>query len=262
MDDPSSIVSTRHKGHPPDDYDPKRPRLGRRENEPHSDEINYLYDVLSTNFPDDRTMWDLHHYFSIAGFNIDAKFDISYFKDMHIPKRLSSYKAKKYNNRVPTMVVNILSKSTWRMDIGENVDYCRKLKVPLYVVFPSYHVANKFYKPPFLRAYMLQQSSEYQIVELRETTIDGDKTNREAIIDVSEYVPFRLGLQKRSSKHESGKSLYRMILLETDTFQILLTKAEAVEQKAEAAEQKAEAAEQRANKLKEDVKRLRDQLNE
>ncbi|MHA1765802.1 MAG: hypothetical protein ACTSVK_06020, partial [Promethearchaeota archaeon] len=57
--------STRVRDATPDLFDPKRPRLGRRESEPHSAEVSYLYDVLRTNFPDDRVMWDLHHYFQI-----------------------------------------------------------------------------------------------------------------------------------------------------------------------------------------------------
>ena len=43
------------------------PRLGRRESEPHSFEITRIYDILATNFKDDRTIWDLHHYFEKDG---------------------------------------------------------------------------------------------------------------------------------------------------------------------------------------------------
>jgi len=57
----------------------KKPRLGRRESEPQSEDITYLYDVLMTNFPNSRALWDLHHYFLINGNEIDLQFDISFF---------------------------------------------------------------------------------------------------------------------------------------------------------------------------------------
>ncbi|MGV9172511.1 MAG: hypothetical protein ACOC35_08080 [Promethearchaeia archaeon] len=262
-----SIVSTRHKRLSPEEFDNTKLRLGRRESEPHSDEINYLYDVLTTNFPNDRAMWDLHHYFTINDLEIDVQFDISYFRDMHIPERLSSYKAEKFDNRVPSMVINVLSKSTWKTDIGENLDYCRKLQIPLYVVFPAYHIANKFYKPPFLRAYILQPDGEYHIEELREVTIAEKKKNSDALIDVSEIVPFRLGLQKRDRVHESKKPLYRVILLHPKKFQVYLTKTQKAQEKAEKAQEKAEKAqertreaEKRAKNLKQEIQKLRKRI--
>ena len=260
VESPESIESKRHKSYHTDNFDPKKPRLGRRESEPHSDEINYLYDVLTKNFPEDRAIWDLHHYFSVDEIDIDIQFDVSYFRNMQIPKRLSSYKAKKFDNRVPTMAINVLSKSTWRADIGENVDYCRKLKVPLYIVFPSYHVASKYYKPPFLRVYMLQPTGEYIIKELREVTIDGEKKNPNAVIDVSTHVPFRLGLEKRTSKHESNSTLYRLILLDASELKVFPTKAEHEKQKAGEAQKKADKADQRVKELEDEIKELKDQL--
>ncbi len=253
VEPPESLESKRHESYPPDNFDPKKPRLGRRESEPHSDEINYLYDVLTANFSDDRAIWDLHHYFSIDGIDIDIQFDVSFFKDMRILKRLSSYKAKEYDNRVPTMAINVLSKSTWRTDIGEHVDYCRKLGVPLYVVFPSYHVASQYYEPPFLRVYMLQPTGEYNIRELHEVAIDGESTDPNAVIDVSELVPFRLGLKKRTVKHESNSALYRLILLDPSEFKVFLTKAEK-------AEQEKQKTEQKLNRLEDEIKKLKDQL--
>jgi len=71
------FVSSRHRDAEPDTFDPNVPRLGRRENEPHSAEVTYLHDVLTTNFPNDRTLWDLHHYFRKEGMDIDLQFDIS-----------------------------------------------------------------------------------------------------------------------------------------------------------------------------------------
>ncbi len=117
-----SFVSTRHQDADADNFDPTTPRLGRRESEPHSVEISYLYDVIRTNFQEVRTVWDLHHYFKKGGLDIDIQFDISYFRDLKIPYTLSSYHADEFDNRGPNMAVNILSKSTWRSDLLEKVD--------------------------------------------------------------------------------------------------------------------------------------------
>ncbi len=221
------FVSTRHRDAEPDTFDPNVPRLGRRESEPHSAEVTYLHDVLTTNFPDDRTIWDLHHYFKKDGMGFDIQFDISYFKDLKIPYTMSSYKAADFENRVPTMAINILSKSTWRSDLAEKLDICRVLAIPIYIVFPSYHIAINLYRPPFLRAYVLQQDNEYRMYELRKTinkTPDG--WDLDTIIDVSKIVPFRLGLQEREQKHQEEESLYRLVLIDPDKDQVLLTENE------------------------------------
>jgi Uma2 family endonuclease len=225
--DGEPFVSTRHRDAEPDTFDPNEPRLGRRESEPHSAEVSYLHDVLTTNFPDDRTIWDLHHYFKKDGMDIDLQFDISYFKGLKIPYTLSSYKADEFDNRIPTMAINILSKSTWRSDLAEKLDFCRILKIPLYIVYSTYHVAINIYKPPFLRAYVLQSNNEYKMYELRRTisrTPEGFDLN--TIIDVSEVVPFRLGLQENEQKHQGEQSLYRLVLVDPNTDQFFLTENE------------------------------------
>ena len=78
-------MSTRIENAPPDLFDPNTPRLGRRESEPHSAEITYIHDILTTNFPTGRAVWDLHHYFlgikdPLKGKEIDIQFDVSFFK--------------------------------------------------------------------------------------------------------------------------------------------------------------------------------------
>jgi hypothetical protein len=213
------FVSTRHRDAEPDTFDPNVPRLGRRESEPHSTEISYLHNVLTTNFPNDRTMWDLHHYFRKEEVDIDIQFDISYFKNLKIPYTLSYYSADQFDNNVPTMAINILSSSTWRSDLAEKLDFCRILGIQLYVIFPSYHVTINIYKPPFLRVYVLQQDSTFKMHEIRKPIIRASgELDLEAIIDVSDIVPFRLGMQKREQKHQDGQSLYRLILILISTF--------------------------------------------
>ncbi|MHA1974756.1 MAG: hypothetical protein ACTSW1_17295 [Candidatus Hodarchaeales archaeon] len=255
----SDFVSTRHRDAIPDLFDPKKPRLGRRESEPHSSEITYLHDVLSTNFPDDRTMWDLHHYFSLGDIDLDLQFDISYFRGLKIPYMISSYHAKRFQNRVPTLAINVLSKSTWKTDIGENVDSCRLLKIPIYVVFPSYHVATKIYQPPFLRAYILQDDGSYSIKELKDITINEEtgEINEKAIINVTDIVPFRFGLLKQKVKYNKDKPLYRVILLHPTKFEVLLTKREQAQQEAEKAKTEAKRAKTEAEKAKTEAEKAK-----
>ncbi|TXT64252.1 MAG: hypothetical protein BAJALOKI1v1_590012 [Promethearchaeota archaeon] len=239
------FVSTRHRDAEPDTFDPSVPRLGRRESEPHSAEITYLHDVLIANFPEDRTIWDLHHYFNVAELEIDIQFDISYFRGLKIPYTLASYHANKFDNKVPTMAINILSKSTWRSDFAEKPEYCRLLEIPLYISFPPYHVTKNIFKPPFIRAYILQNNGTYQIHELREITItESGEWNHNAIIDVSEIVPFRIGLRKREQKHQGDESLYRLILIDPENEVILLTEKEQKEQELTQKEQELTQKEQ------------------
>lgn len=243
--------STRIRSMSPDDFDPTKPRLGRRESEPHSSEVTYLFDVLTTNFPADRTLWDLHHYFRVDGIALDLQFDISYFRDLQIPYALSSYRAERFNSRVPTMAINVLSKSTWKTDIGETVDHCKLLEIPLYVVFPPFHVATAIYRPPFLRAYFLQDDGDFQVKELKQLTVTGQgEINSDAIIDTSSIVPFRLGLVKRKRKYDKNLPLYRLIILAKDELKVLPTKFEKEQRRVDEEQRRADEAEAELKALK------------
>ncbi|MGQ4875646.1 MAG: Uma2 family endonuclease [Promethearchaeia archaeon] len=263
---------TRIDNAPPDLYDPSKPRLGRRESEPHSREVTYIYDVLKTNFPEGRALWDLHHYFigtkgAMKGKRIDLQFDVSFFKDFQIPYTLTSYDALKFNGRVPDFVVNILSKSTWRADLSENVDICKDLGIPVYVVFSPYKVTSKVYHPPFLRAYILKDEV-YQQMELREITLkEGGEIKKDNIIDISDILPFRLGLMQLKQKHEGDQPLYRLIFLHPSELKIfpsskdkLLKEKKEAEEKAQKAEEKAQKAEEKAKKSEIKIKELEEEL--
>ncbi|MHA1266629.1 MAG: hypothetical protein ACTSRS_15440 [Candidatus Helarchaeota archaeon] len=227
-------------------FDPRKPRLGRRESEPHSEEISYLYEVLHVNFPNSRTTWDLHHYFMLESEEIDIQFDISFFKDFKIEYSLSSYRASKFNNRVPDMVINFLSKSTWHLDVGIHVDYCRVLKIPLYIVFSPFHIGKAIYKPPFLRAYILQPDGDYHIRDLHKIALKKGDTGvkQEAVLDVSQIVPFNLGIMELETRHEGDLPRYRLILINPQNYEIYPTRAE--QEKARAEQEKARAEQEKA----------------
>lgn len=254
-DYPESFESKRHKEFPAENFDPKKPRVGRHGEESHSDDINYLYDVLTTNFPESRVMRKLRHYFTINGIDLDFIFDISFFKNFSLNFSLSSYRSKKFNNRVPDMVINLFSKRTWRSDIGEYVDNCRSLKIPVYVVYPPYHVAKEMYLPPFLRAYILQPNGHYQIEELGELTIEEENVNEDAFIDISQHLPFRIGLEKRTVLHETGNALYRLILIDPTRFKILPTEVEKANQSIEKSELRIQELKDRREKANQSIKK-------
>ncbi len=241
------------------------PRLGRRESEPHSHQVSYLYDVLTTNFPNDRTLWDLHHYFIIDGEEVDIQFDISYFRDFNIPFTLSSYRARDFDNRVPTMAVNVLSRSTFYKDIGIIVDRCHRLNIPIYVVVNPYLVQFREYKAPFLRIYHRHPESDpqkwYEVKELREVSFHEDGTvDPEKIIDVGTIVPFKFGIQRHSWPHQGGLPQYRLVLLDPETLEVLPTYGEREHQQAEQERQRAEQERQRADSAERRLKELEAEL--
>ena len=218
----------------PDQFDPTMPRLGKRESEPHSAEVTYIFDVLQTNFPDSRVTWDLHHYFVMNTEEIDIQFDISFFKDWTMPEALSSYKAKDFDNRIPMLAVNVLSKSTWKSDLSENVDLCKILGIPVYAVFSPFFVTSTVYRPPFLRVYILGEDGGYRQLELRKITlVEGGEMDPDAVIAVGEFLPFRFGLMELTRKHVEGMPLFRLILIAPDELQILPTERDQLKGKLE-----------------------------
>ena len=256
--DPAAKKSTRIKNSPPDNFDPNQPRLGRRESEPHSYEVANLCDVLRQNFPKDRTLWDLHHYFMIDGEKVDVQFDLSYFRDFQIDNALSSYDASKYGNRLPTMALNFLSKNTWRSDFSGILEVTQVLGISAYVVFAPDHSATKIFKPPFLRVYFKDNNGHFTYSDLRNYTMKEGESFPTAnyddkILDTSHLGPFRLGIVKRKQKYKDGLPIYHLIFIHATEPRTLLTFGEFHKQDAEKAKQEAEKAKQEAEKAKQEA---------
>jgi len=258
VDEPKEWRSTRVENAPPDLYDPSQPRLGRRESEPHAAEVTYLRDVLATNFPKGRALWDLHHYFIASkgvfkGKKIDLQLDVSFFKELTIPVALPSYDATMYEGKVPDIGINVLSKSTWRADIGENVETCRDLSIPVYVVFSPYLVTSKRYAPPFLRAYILQEDGFYKVEELRAITIEeGGAIDETQVLDLSDKLPFRLGLMQLKQQFLGSKPLFRLILIDPLEMRVLPTRRE----------KEVEEAKKETELVKKELQKYRDKFGE
>ncbi len=265
FDDTGGRRSTRIESVLPDLHDPSQTRLGRRESEPHSAEVTYLRDVLTTNFPSGRALWDLHHYFigkkgALKGKKIDIQFDISFFKDLRIPHAIPSYDASKHEGRIPEMAINVLSKSTWGKDLSEIVDTCKALEVLVYVVFSPYKVTGKIYAPPFLRVYVLQDDGFYKQEDLRSITLkEGEKVDEKNIVDVSDILPFRLGLMQLKQHYEGEKPLFRLILIDPSELSVLLTGRE---KDKEEAEQKIKETEQKVKELEKNLQKYREKFGE
>ncbi len=250
QDDASPFKSTRINSMEPDTFDQSQPRIGRRESEPHSLEVAYLHDVLTTNFPPHHALLDLHHYFQHDDDEIDVQFDISFFLDFSISFTLSSYRATDHQNKLPALAVNILSKSTWRADLSENLDICRLLRIPAYVVFAPFDVATKLYHPPFVRVYQLQDDGSYTIEERRNSCVD--ETGRiivAELIGLGASIPFRIGIEQLEGKHETTLHRYRLILVRKDSASRLLTSLEQERARGDQEKTRADQEKARAEKL-------------
>ncbi|WP_457559445.1 hypothetical protein [Candidatus Harpocratesius sp.] len=227
------------------------PRIGRRESEPHSAEVSYLFDILSSNFPNHRAIWDLHHYFSIEGERIDIQFDISFFLNFKIPEDLPSYNASDFGNRIPDLVINILSKSTWRKDLSEIQEACKKLKIPIYILFLPYPIATKVLNHPFLRVYVLNDQGVYVLTELNKyMMIENKILDENAQIILPKEIPFDLALKKLSRTYLGMKPRSRLVMLKKGTKELLLSKFEIEKQRADKEKQRADKEKQRADKEK------------
>jgi len=236
------------------------PRLGRRESEPHSLGIMRIYDILTTNFPEDRTLMDLHHYFYVKGEKIDIQFDLTYFKNFKLNYTLSSYDASKFNNRIPDMAINILSKSTYLKDLGYTTDICQELKIPVYIIFSTHDISVSFYKPPFLRAHILE-NNKYNVVTVNGEIFDENNNLIEKnIIKTSPILPFNIGLLKLSTYHESGTPNYTLALLNPKTNELLKTKSELEKERADREKERADREKERADKLEKLLEEYRKKL--
>ncbi|MHA1972276.1 MAG: hypothetical protein ACTSW1_04750 [Candidatus Hodarchaeales archaeon] len=231
---------TRHETMEPDTFDQSQPRLGRRESEPHSFEITYIYNVLRNNFPQHHVLWDLHHYFKLPNEEtIDIQFDISFFLDFTLPYTLSSYRSSSYGNKIPDLVINILSKSTWKTDLSENLDICKLLGIPVYIVFCPFDVATQIYSPPFLRVYLKGSDQNYQVKEVRDLCVQpSGEIILENVISLGKRIPFHVGLKKLDQKHEGSLSRFRLVFLDSVEPNLLITKNERLELKNKESENK------------------------
>ncbi len=186
------------------------------------------------------------------------------------------------------MVINILSKSTYKADLSENVDICRNLKIPVYILFSPYKTTSKIYHPPFLRANILQENGSYIQKELHNTTLkEEEKIEKDNIIKINHDLPFRVGLMQIKEKHEGDQPRFRLIFIDKSENKILPTarqlakekyeksvrevkmeaeeaKKEAEEAKKEAEEAKKEAtkSEERADNLLAKLKQYKDRFGE
>ena len=269
-----SVKNTRH-AHIEGEDDPRDDeigqgeplRLGRRESEPHSAEVSYLFDVFSYNFPKHRTIWDLHHYFDIGGKRLDVQFDISFFLDFSLPEDLPSYTAADFNNRIPDLVINVLSKSTWEKDLSKIQEVCRKLQIPIYILFFAYPIVPTLFSTPFLRVYTLEGDGLYSMHELNLFMYDQDQlVESSAKVLLDKIFPFDIALQKLSRTYLGQKVRSRLIIVKKNNEDRFLVKHEVEKQRADEQTKRADKQTKRADeaelKMKEKDEKLQETLKE
>ncbi len=207
--------------------------------------------------------WDLHHYFEINQEEIDIQFDISFFKDWTMPNALSSYKANDFANRIPAMALNVLSKSTWRTDFSENLELCRIIGIPIYVVFSPYLVTSCVFRPPFLCVYFLQEDGRYQQIELRKITLmEGGELDPDAIIDVGDRLPFRFGLMQLIQKHIEEMPLFRVILISPNELRILPTAKDQIKEERDQIKEERDQIKEERDQIKEELEQYKEKFGE
>ncbi len=184
---------------------------------------------------------------------MDIQFDISFFKDLEIPYRLSSYDAQKFNDQVPTLAINILSASTFKNDIGLVLEQYQRLQIPVYVILSDHLQAPSYVRAPMLKIYYLE-GKQYRIAEIREICCkEGEPVDTSKLIDIlPDTLPFKFGIMERKEKYlkETITPLYFLVLVDRETGEILPTSREIEKRCADEAEKKAELLQKQLDELK------------
>ena len=144
-------------------YESNMPRHGRFECPPQSQGIRYVFNVLKTNFLNWASTCGLHHCFVgrkgiFKGKLVETILDISFFEKLDLPEVMLNFNSYKYGGRIPNFVLNVLSYSTWRVDLVENVDVLKCLGVHVYAVYKALKtISCMLYYRPLLRVYLLEE---------------------------------------------------------------------------------------------------------
>lgn len=154
------------------------------------------------------------------------------------------------------MAINILSKSTWRKDFLENLEFVRMLKIPIYIVFTPFDVATRPYKAPFLRVYQLQPDGTYSFKDSRKVvSLQGESNDFNDFIDLEDSFPFVVGLIRLEKLHENSKPLFRLIFKIKPDGRIIQNTIEKAESRATQAESRATQSELKAEKYQASLKK-------
>jgi len=206
------------------------PRLGRRDSMPHTNHIEYIRSVLKKNFPNDTTISDLWHYFQVE--MQEEKFipDIAFYETFKLDRDLKSYKSIEHGNKIPLLIINMMSQSTWKNDVSEIVKKCLKVKIPFYIVYTMYSIKVDEYEPPFLRIYEYkEEKNDYEIIEIRRyAKYEESEMIEEKNLYYNEKLPFRVGLEKILNIIE-GERESRILIVDKKELKKLLSEKECVE---------------------------------
>jgi len=227
------------------------PRLGRRDSLPHTNQIEYIGSVLKANFPNDTVLTDLWHYFQVGNYIEKFVPDIAFYKDFKLDNLIKSYKSIEHNNKIPLVVINMMSHSTWKNDVSEIVQKCLRVGIAFYIIYTMYSIDVEENNPPFLRIYEYnEERGEYDITEIREyAKYEESEDIYEKALYSNDKLPFRIGLEKTLGKSD-GERVSRLLIVDKKELKKLLSKDEIETNKAKEAEYKVIKLEELLNKYR------------
>lgn len=198
------------------EFEDQPQRNGRRESEPHSFEVTYLFKITYFHFPESRIITDLHHFFRLNGKVLDLLFDVTYYPGLKIPHWLEEFDSAKYGNRVPEMVINVLSMRTWKKDCTETVKKCHALRIPIYMYFTPYDVAPDLHQPPYLKVYMLDENMDYKAFTIKEYAAKEGEAgfDLEKMVSLAPRLYLAVGLELLERKMKGGTDRCRLFFVD------------------------------------------------
>jgi hypothetical protein len=98
--------------------------------------------------------------------------------------------------------------------------------------------------------YVTHELSEIAATE-KEGLVDSTK-----LLSFGEALPFRLGLRRIQAVHQTGESIFELILVDPKEQKLFKTKAQAAEEQADAEQERADAAEERVRELERTLNKM------
>ncbi|MHA1792389.1 MAG: hypothetical protein ACTSVI_07070 [Promethearchaeota archaeon] len=87
-----------------------------------------------------------------------------------------------------------------------------------------------------------------------------DITDKNAIVDLSDNIPFKIGIMERKRKHFDDRKLFRLSLFSKDGNKVLKTKYELERERAEKAEKERQAERERRIQLEKELDEMKKKL--
>ncbi|MHA1394985.1 MAG: hypothetical protein ACTSRZ_15880 [Promethearchaeota archaeon] len=137
------------------------------------------------------------------------------------------------------------------------------LKIPIYIIFSSFYFNIDLYKPPFLRAYILDKSGDYKIRTLKNVSIDENgNLIKQNLIDLRPHLSFMVGIKRSDIKHETNTYNYNMIILDAETLKPYKTNLEILREKCEQVRKEREEIEKELEQKRKEREEIEKELEQ